>query len=188
MEIKIDTTLMQVMSGKALLAKESVEDAMKSAEVITVHDDWNCAERDMINECIKTIKKNNAITCENMILYSSKINSLANQLDEFDRSLLSQFSGVDSSVGELFRVSSPVATGDISFKTINSEDLQRLSLRLGENTYWNQYHLSNMNNQISVVKFSDATNILSGSNDSISQTDLMKEMAADLGLDDIIGG
>lgn len=188
MEIRIDPTLMHVMSGKAILAKESMEEAMKAAEAITVHDDWNCAERNMINENIATIKKNNIAICESMSLYSDRVNSLAVQLDEFDRSLLAKFSGVDSSVGELFQIENNAATNNLTTQTISSEELQRISLRLGENTYWNHYHVNNINKPISVIKHSDASNMLSGSHNEISQTDLVKEMAVNLGFEKIIGG
>lgn len=185
MEIKIDTALMQLMSNKALLARDAMEDAMRSADAITVHDDWNCAERDLINESVTKIKKNNNTTCTNMELYSENVHSIAAQLDEFDKSLLSKFSGVDSSIGKMYQIGNAVETNNA--QAIKTEELQQISVRLEDNTYWNQYHLRNMNNPISVVSFKDASDILSGADNNPSQSDLMKKFAEELGFDRMMG-
>ena len=185
MEINIDTSLMQLMSSKALLAKDAMEEAMKSADSIMVHDDWNCSERDLINESITKIKKNNNTTCANMELYSENIHSIAAQLDEFDKSLLAKFSGVDSSIGRMYQIENAVVTNNA--QAIKSEDLQKLSVRLEDSTYWNQYHLKNLNNPISVVSFKDASAILGGNDNNRSQSDLLKKFAKTIGFDEAAG-
>ena len=188
MEIKLDTSIMQIVSVKAILAKDAVEEAMKLAETITVHNDWNCAERDAISESISTIRKNNSTICKNMAFYSNRVKSLAIQLDEFDRSLLAKFSGVDSSLGVLFQMENKALTTNATTQIISPEDLQHISLRIGENTYWNQYHITNINEPISVVSFLEVSDMLNGTLKEISPTDLLKEVAADLGFEEIIGG
>ena len=185
MEIKIDTALMQIMSNKALLARNAMEDAMKSADAITVHDDWNCAERDLINDSVAKIKKNNNTTCANMEMYSEKVYSIAAQLDEFDKTLLSKFSGVDSSIGKMYQIGNTTVTNNA--QTIKSEELQQIAVQLEDNTYWNQYHLRNMTNPISVVTFKDATGILSGTDNIQPQSDLMKMFTEELGFDGMMG-
>ncbi|MBR5425241.1 MAG: hypothetical protein IK106_01855 [Clostridiales bacterium] len=186
MEIKFDTSIMRIMANKALNARNAMETAMKTADAVTLHNDWNCAERDLIDDGITEIKKKNNVICENMALYSDKINSLAMQVDDFDKSLLARFSNVDSSVGEMYQIESGVVTNNSS--VIGAGEVKRISSNLAENTYWNQYHVGNLTQPIPVVNFSDANDILSGAESTVSQADVVKDLAGKLGIDEYIGG
>ncbi len=185
MEIKFDTSIMRIMASKALHARTAMETAMKTADTVTIHNDWNCAERDLIDDGITEVKKKNNVICENMTLYSDKINSFAVQVDDFDKSLLSRFSDVDSSVGEMYQIESKVTTNNSS--VIGAGEVKRISSNLSDNSYWNQYHVSNLKQPIPVMNFSDANDILSGAEKTVNQTDLVKDLAGKLGFSDYIG-
>ena len=164
MEIKIDTELMQQMANVSLRAMNAMEEAIKAANTITLHDDWNCVERVYIDESVQNIKKNNNKINESMIDFSAKLNELAEKFNEFDQSLLENFSDFDSSVGELICIS-----------PLEQSNLTRL---IGDNTsawdnahkqlmkkiadYQSIYCLKTFGKQISVVNFSDAQQIIEG--------------------------
>ncbi len=163
MEIRVDTSLMQLMANTTLRAKDSVEEAREASNVVTVHNDWNCAERDYINDAILEVKKKNGIICENMSMFASKVNEIAAKFEEFDRLLASQYSSFDAAIGELHRIESPVVTGSTQIHSFEKSELEKILTPIGENNYWNRYHVSNLTEPVSVIGFSDAKGILDGS-------------------------
>lgn len=186
-EIIIDTSLMQQMANIALRAATSMEEAMKSAEAVTEHNDWNCVERDFINENILKIKKNNHKINENMALFSSKINELAEKFNDFDHSLMAKFSNFDSSIGNMMRIEDAKKifrkTGYIP-ENFNSKYLQVVGGDGSQN--WRNFNFSSIDKPISVVDFSDAIMMMSSKEVSVNeniQADIIKNMATAMGIE-----
>ena len=189
MEIIIDTSVMQQMASGSIRATSFIADAMKSADAVTVHDDWNCSERDLINESILKVKKNNGVLNENMVSFSNQVNEIAAKFEEFDRSLLTSFSSFDSSIGDMYRIENATVTGNAQTLITNGEYSSILSASPDTNSYWDQYHIENLTNPISVLSFSDASDILQGTESSLkSETELVNELAGELGLADYVSG
>ena len=161
--ISIDTSIMQQMANIALRARTAMEDAVKSANTVTEHNDWNCKERDAINESVVNVKKNNNIVNENLSLFSSKINELAEKFNEFDASLKSDFSEFDESVGNMLAIENTNIATNTTAATINITDItQTNNISLTNTPYWQNYHLQNLTKPISVVNFEDAKMVIQG--------------------------
>lgn len=189
MEINIDTSVMQQMANGSIRATSFMADAMKSADTVTIHDDWNCSERDLINESILKVKKNNSIINENMQSFSAQVNDIASKFEELDRSLLNSFSSFDSSIGDMYKIENSVVTSNAQTKMTAEDYSGILTSRPDSNSYWDQYHASNLTNPISVLSFSDASDILQGTENNIkNETELVNELAGELGLADYISG
>lgn len=163
MEIKVDTLLMQQMASGSLRAQEYLNQAADAANAITIHDDWNCKERDIINDNVLNIKKFDNKICENMNYFAEKVNELATQFEEFDRLLSSQFSSFDSSVGDMYQIGHSVGGNAAMYHAFSENDIEQAMTDAGSNTYWDQYHISNIAKPISVVSFADSAAILEGS-------------------------
>ena len=189
MEISIDTSVMQQMANGSIRASSFIADAMKSADTVTVHDDWNCSERDLINESILKVKKNNSILNENMQSFSAQVNDIASKFEDLDRSLLSSFSSFDSSIGDMYKIENSVVTGNAQTLKMNEDYSGILASSPDSNSYWDQYHASNLTNPISVLSFSDASDILQGTDNSLkSETELVNDLASELGLENYVSG
>lgn len=164
MEIRIDTALMKQMACNSTRAKFLLEEAMEAANATVIHDDWNCSERDLINENVLKVKKHSKILCESMESYSSKLNELATKFEEFDRMLCMNFSGFDSSIGQLYQIECPENVGVHSIQSFSENELEQMLSLSGATTYWERYHVSNLTTPISVLDFSDSVGILEGFN------------------------
>ena len=163
MEIKVDTLLMQQMASGSLRAQEYLNQAADAANAITIHDDWNCKERDIINDNVLNIKKFDSKICEKMNYFAEKVNELATQFEEFDKMLSSQFSSFDSSVGDMYQVGHSLGGNAVQFHSISENDIENALTYSGTNTYWEQYHISNLTKPVSVVSYADSAAILEGS-------------------------
>lgn len=162
MEIKVDTLLMQQMASCSLRAQKYLKQASETANAITIHDDWNCKERDLINDNVMKIQKHDGIICENMIVFSTKVNELASRFEEFDKLLSSKFSTFDSSIGDMYNAGNATTYADAQLYSVNEADLKQALTFSGTNSYWDQYHVSNLTKPISVVNFGDSMNVLEG--------------------------
>lgn len=150
MIIKIDTAVMRQMANTSLRVESLVEEAMKLSNAITTHNDWNCQERDVINDSVSLVKKNNVRINEKVEIFANKIAASAEQFDELDRSLLTRFQQFDSSVGELFAVKGVTTIAPSSVA-------QEIPVKIDPELNWESYHATTLFRPISVVKFDEIT-------------------------------
>ncbi len=160
MEIRIDTSIMQQMASTSLRAKDSLEESIKAAKSIVSHNDWNCIERDSIDDGILQLQKSNDLMCEHMETFSKLLNTIADQINQFDREFESGFAAFDSLVGDLY---SKKYQGAVVGSFPVSQSIPR---EIDTDSYWERYHSVNLFQPVSVVSFPDASIFLTGSTDS----------------------
>ena len=158
MEIKVDTTIMHQMASTSLRAQLLIEEAIKNAKSVASHNDWNCKERDSIDDAILLIQKKNELMGENMESFSRKLNEIAEQFEQFDREVVSQFAVFDSMVGDLYCINNQQVI------VAPSSEAQSLVKELKVNSYWDRYHTANLFKPVSVISFPEvAESIFDGS-------------------------
>lgn len=79
--ISLDIGEMTAMAASVNAANLELESCMARLAQITEHDDWNCAERDVINENIRRVQQNARRTQENMEQFAGIVRLAAEALD-----------------------------------------------------------------------------------------------------------
>ena len=100
MIISIDT---EVLSSVASLARSINEEISQISEImkrVTTHDDWNCKERDSINEAIANNRSAQANLQEISEDFARSLTSISEQFLEAERTLPSKFQHIDSLIGQ----------------------------------------------------------------------------------------
>lgn len=104
MLIKLDTEIMYEMAANAKTASGYVEDSSAIAYRIVPHNDWNCQERDYINEGIMIIRKHQAQIAEKFAEFSGALSQVAAAFLAAEAALPNLFNEVDACVGEILSV------------------------------------------------------------------------------------
>lgn len=101
MIISIDTEMMNTMAALAQDASIAQEESVVSLIPVVEHYDWNCKERDEINERIVSIKKGNQRLSETLQEFAQSIRRVANQFDEEERAIPSRYQHLDTLLGQV---------------------------------------------------------------------------------------
>ncbi len=111
MIISIDIEDMQEIANMLELAREKINDSVCAVSSIVEHNNWNCKERDMINDKILTVKNEQRTTQEKFDVFADKIRISAMQFSEIDAKTLTAFRDLDSVFSRLLSVPTASASG-----------------------------------------------------------------------------
>lgn len=153
MIISIDTEKMNTMASLAQNVRAEIDDCVTSLIPVVEHNDWNCKERDLINDGIIGVKKNAVILQEALDSFSSLMKQVASLFDAFEASLPNKYQQIDAFLGSTFAipcVESTVATGSTTTEVTSAiAEGMRTSGGLENNA------LGNLTNPIQVCNFDD---------------------------------
>lgn len=111
MIISIDTEMMNTMAGLAQQASEEQDASVVSLIPVVEHYDWNCKERDEINERIISIKKGNQKLSETLQEFAQAIRNVANRFDEEENAIPGRYQYIDTLLGQASAGETPSADG-----------------------------------------------------------------------------
>lgn len=117
MIISVDTEKMNTMASLAQSVNSEIDACVTSLIPVVEHNDWNCKERDLINEGIISVKKNAGVLRETIDSFSSLMKQVAVLFDEFEASLPNKYQHIDSLLGTTFSIpceESSVVTGAVT--------------------------------------------------------------------------
>lgn len=153
MIISIDTEKMNTMASLAQNVSVEIESCVASLMPVVEHNDWNCKERDVINEGIVSTKKNAVILQETLDSFSSLMKQVASLFDAFEASLPNKYQHIDSLLGSTFAIpcaESTVVTGSTTTEvTSQIAEGMRVSGGLENNS------LGNLTKPIQLCNFED---------------------------------
>jgi len=109
MIISIDTEVMNTMAGLAQQASEEQDASVVSLIPVVEHYDWNCKERDEINERIMNIKKGNQKLSETLQEFAQAIRNVANRFDEEENAIPGRYQYIDTLLGQASAGETPSA-------------------------------------------------------------------------------
>ena len=121
MIISIDTEMMNTMAGLAQQASEEQDASVVSLIPVVEHYDWNCKERDEINERILNIKKGNQKLSETLQEFAQAIRNVANRFDEEENAIPGRYQYIDTLLGQASAGETPsdnVSTVGATFKKV----------------------------------------------------------------------
>lgn len=153
MIISIDTEKMNEMAMLAQSVNSELDMCSSFLHSIVEHNDWNCKERDIINDGILSVKKNAATLKETLDDFSLVLKRVAGLFDTFEASIPNQYQYIDSLLGTSYAVAcekTSMLTGDIA-SDITTEMAQTVRVSGGlENNV-----LGNLDKPIQMCNFED---------------------------------
>ena len=151
--ISIDSDIMRNISGNAAAAVQEVSSGTEKLLSITTHDDWNCYERDLINEKTLAIRKKITDLKSTTERYLDIINRTADRFDSADLNITKSFQEVQKRLGNALSVPTPKNDMLSGIKTTELKD------KLTCGTTWMDAHkyygLCEMDAPLKVCLFSD---------------------------------
>lgn len=151
--ISIDSDVLRSLTSAANATVSEISAGVEKLQAVTTHDDWNCAERDRINDLITAAKKKIHTLSINTQTYLDLIRQSANRFDEADSNTTKAFQSVQDSLSDFFSIKSPVvylASGtastqmhDTLYDSVQIHDFQTANI------------INNINTPIKVCNYAD---------------------------------
>lgn len=152
MIISIDTEALRQMAELASNCNLIIEESVKRINMVTTHDDWNCKERDQINERITQNKNKQKLIAERMLEFSSYMNTASGVFSETEEAIPHSFQHIDTMIASALALqgenNSVVFTSDI--KTV-CDSVKRDTIISDS---FQSYSLDNLNHNINICEFS----------------------------------
>lgn len=96
MIISVNTETMSRMSYLAQQADIEIESTAALLLSVTEHNEWNCIERDMINDLLIGIRNKAKIVQENIQIFSGSISKVAKQFEDEENSIAGRYQHLDT--------------------------------------------------------------------------------------------
>lgn len=106
--ISIDSDVLRGLTTAANATVSEISAGIEKLNLVTEHNDWNCAERDNINEMIKSSKKKINTLSINTQSFLDLIRQSANRFDEVDSDATKAFQSVHDLLSDFFSIKSPI--------------------------------------------------------------------------------
>lgn len=106
--ISIDSDVLRVLVSKANATVSEISAGIEKLNMVAIHNDWNCVERDSINNQIVSAKKSINSLSINTQTYLDLIRQAATKFDEVDSDATKVFQRVQDSLSDFFSIKSPV--------------------------------------------------------------------------------
>ena len=151
MIISVDTELMNAMAAAVNSADLELESCGAVLARVVEHDDWNCPERDAINEAIRTLKQRMKTLMEGMEQFAHGVRQIAQQFNAIEQEIPAGFQSLDIMLGRL----SAVTAGTAASNTVASGVTGSISAAVHPAAKLESYAAGNLNEDIRVCRFSD---------------------------------
>ena len=115
--ISIDSAILRGIADNAATAVQEVSAGTEKLLSITTHDDWNCYERDQINERTTEIRKKITFLKETTERYLEIIKRTADRFDLADLNITKSFQGVQDILGKSLSVPTPTCNTQSAVQT-----------------------------------------------------------------------
>lgn len=119
--ISLDTVIMRQLVAAASTANASITDAMTTLHSITTHNDWECRERDALNDYTTTNRNRIRALQENSSSFLAAISTAVAEFESTETSISDMFSSVETLLSGMFSVVSTV--GNIATQVIVTPDI-----------------------------------------------------------------
>lgn len=121
MLISINTEVLASVAALARSINEEINEISAIMNRVTTHDDWNCKERDGINDAIVE-NRNMQTTVQNMSEnFAALLTDIADRFLEAEKTLPNKFQGIDAILGTAISVANRLKnTQPVSVVTIGA--------------------------------------------------------------------
>lgn len=150
MIISIDTGILYTMAYYADKSKTELEKCIQHQTAICLHEDWSCAEKDIINERLSKIKVKQKLLADRMSEYSAGMKKVAVTLENKEKAIPGLFQEVDNAISSALS-QSPESQKDTSSALFDITSVLSESITM-DNRIQN-YEFSNINSDICICEF-----------------------------------
>ncbi len=151
--IIVDTEKIFAMSSLAMQTKDVLESCVKIISSLTEHNDWNCIERDYVNESLLTTKSKVLSLNNNIDYFSGTLKNVASQFESFENAIPNQYQSLENSFADYFAIGSQNITSNIG---TNSEKIaSTISKNVHVSGGLENYSLGSLTNDLKVCSFDD---------------------------------
>ena len=167
MIISIDTDLMHSMSGYADCVNEEIDTCMTYLSKVVEHNDWNCKERDAINDSITEVKMESRRLKEKVEEFANIIRQIADRFNMFENSAITQTQNLEVLLGSSLAVTtgeSPAAKGQLSAIAGSMSDKVTATDRMSN------YTIANLTGDVQVCEYSTINSRADST--KVSETDI----------------
>lgn len=153
MIISVDTEKMNSMASLAQRINAEIDLCITALLPVVQHSDWNCRERDEINDGIATIRKNATVLQENIDTFSSRLKYVASLFDEYEASLPNQYQQISTLLGNSF--SAPCAGTTVASGAVTAGVSAAMAENVRVSGGLENNALGNLTNPIQLCKFEE---------------------------------
>lgn len=121
--ISIDTVILRQLVSACSAANESINDAVDALNRVTIHNDWNCKERDSINEYTNQNKIKIRSLQEKSKSFLNTLTLVSHDFENAEASISDMFSSLDGILGSVIAI--PLTEGPINTETWVQQTPQR---------------------------------------------------------------
>ena len=155
MIISIDTEIIYLMANLAQNVREELETCMNVLSPIEEHNDWNCKERDSINENILLVKKGNKQLQEMIEVFANAMRSVAQEFSNFEMINSNEYQQVETSYGAALSIPCKQSVSNISEGKTMYETAVGISQDMHVSGRIENFSLGNLTETLKVCNFSD---------------------------------
>lgn len=152
MIISVDIDEMAEISNTLQFAKEKIDESANIVSHIVEHNNWNCRERDTINQKIYSIKSQQKNMQEKFEIFAEKIKISATQFSEIDSKTLTAFRNLDALFSQILSIPA-VSTSNDTRAVIIGETINNIK-NINVNDGFSSYAIGGICDPIRVCKFS----------------------------------
>ena len=152
MIISIDTEALRQMAELAANCNLIIEESVKRMNMVIEHDDWNCKERDKINECIIQNKSKQKMIAERMVEFSSYMSNTSGIFSDTEEAIPHNFQHIDTMIASALALQGGNNVVSLTSDVKTVCDSVRNDAVLNDSIQ--SYSLDNLSNNINICEFS----------------------------------
>ena len=123
MKFSVNTESMLNISNLASLIAQSINEGSGSINSITTHNDWNCKERDAINQGVIELKRCFANLNEHMLDFSKDIARSSAMVEELVANQKMAFGEADAEFASLYAIKTSESVSPMQKYNINMDGI-----------------------------------------------------------------
>lgn len=155
MIISINTDTINQMAAAVNSANQELENCAAVLSTVMEHNDWNCLERDAINESIRTLKAKAAKLEEDMGRFAGAMRQAAQDFNDLEQSLPAQFQHMDTVLAQLNGIPSG---GTAGVNSVTAGVAQTAAAEVTTVSRLESYSVGSLSEDIQVCRFADFQN------------------------------
>lgn len=155
MIISIDTEKINTIASLAQNINLEIDETVSALLPVVEHNDWNCVERDAINESILEVKKNVCCLQEYIESLASAMKQVASLFDAFEASVPSKYQYIDSLLGSVFSVPCYLQSTNVVPGGVTADITDAMAKGVRVNGGLENNALGNLTNPLQVCNFAD---------------------------------
>ena len=150
--ISIDSDVLRSLTAVADTASQEMTSGAEKLNQVTVHDDWNCAERDIINEHIVTMKQKTKALQNKTQSFLDLLRTTADRFDAADSSINLSFVNLQKTISDSMSIATESTMA--ATKTM-SEYLAQILSRHKLNDFHAGYTIHNLDTPMRILRYAD---------------------------------